>query len=139
MEKANKEYQENNRKLKDRLKGKSVLQSTQHSIWDLISIEVTKFWGEIKRLEAKKAYIYSALDKYRKDNEQLYMMHKDPVPKAQTVIKFLKFSSDEALIAFKILDRFQIIHSVQRIIDKDVALQKVKARIEELQKEIKEV
>ena len=32
-----------------------------------------------------------------------------------------------------------MIHSVQRIIDKDATLQKVKARIEELQKEIKEV
>lgn len=67
------------------------------------------------------------------------MMHKDPVPKAQTVIIFLKFSSDEALRAFKIFDRFQMIHSIQRIIDKEVALQKVQSRIEELQKEIKEV
>ena len=44
LEKANKEYQEKNTKLKDKLKGKSILQSAQHSIWDLISIEVTKFW-----------------------------------------------------------------------------------------------
>lgn len=99
LEKANKEYQEKNTKHKDRLKGKSVLQSAQHSIWDLISIKETKFWGELKRLEAKKAYIYSALEKCRKVNEQLYMMHKDPVPKAQTVIKFLKFSSNEDLRA----------------------------------------
>ena len=32
LEKANKEYQEKNTKLKDRLKGKSILQSAQHSI-----------------------------------------------------------------------------------------------------------
>ena len=101
LEKANKQYRKKNTKLKDRLKGKSVLQSTQHSIWDLISIEVAKFWGELKTLEAKKAYIYSALEKYRKDNEQLYMMQKDPVLKAQTMIKFLKFSSDEALRALQ--------------------------------------
>ena len=61
LEKANKEYQNKNTKLKDRLKRKLVLQSAQHSIWDLISIEVTKFWGELKRLETKKDYIYSAL------------------------------------------------------------------------------
>ena len=67
------------------------------------------------------------------------MMHKDPVPKAQVVIKFLKFSSDEALKAFKILDRFQMIHFIQRILDKEAALQKAKARIEELQKKIKDV
>ena len=91
LEKDNKENQERNTRLKDRIKGKIVLQSTQHSIWDLISIEVTTFWGELKRLEAKKAYIYLALEKYKKDNEKLYMMHKDPVPKAQSVIKFLKF------------------------------------------------
>lgn len=112
MEKANKEYQEKNTNLKDRLKGKSILQSTQHSIWDLISIEVTNFWGELKRLKSNKAYIYSALEKYRKANEQLYMMRKDPVPKAQSIIKFLLFSSDEALRAFKIPNRFQMIHSV---------------------------
>ena len=60
----------------------------------------------MRRLETKKAYIYSALEKYKKANEQLYIMHKDPVPKSQVVIKFLKYSSDEALRAFKIPDRF---------------------------------
>ena len=104
--KANKEYQDKNPKLKDKLKGKSVLQSAQHSIWDLISIEVTKFWGELSRIETKKAYIYSALEKYKKANEQLYITHKDLVHKAQVVIKFLKYSSDESLRAFKIPDRF---------------------------------
>ena len=38
LEKANKEYQEKNTKLKDRLVGKFVLQSTQHSLWDLIVV-----------------------------------------------------------------------------------------------------
>ena len=123
LEKANKEYQDRNTGLKDRLKGKSVLQSAQHSIWDLIIVEVNNFWGELKRLEAKKAYIYSALEKYRKANEQLYMMHKDRVPKVHSVIKFLKFASDEALRTFKIHDRFQMIHLVQKIVDKDIAIQ----------------
>jgi hypothetical protein len=67
------------------------------------------------------------------------MMHKDPMPKAQSVIKFLKFSSNESLRAFNISDRFEMIHSIQRIIDKDISLQKVKAKIKALQKEIKEV
>ena len=58
LQKANKEYQEKITKPKERLKVKSVLQSTQLSIWDLISIEVAKFWGELKISEAKKAYIY---------------------------------------------------------------------------------
>lgn len=106
LEKANKEYQDRNVNLKDRLKGKPILQSAQHSIWDLILVKVTKFWGELKRLEATKAYIYSTLEKYRKDNKQLYMMHKDHVPKAHSIIKFLKFSFDEALRSFKIHDRF---------------------------------
>ena len=66
-------------------------------------------------------------------------MYKDPVPKEQSIIKFLKFSSDESLRDFKIPNRVQLIHSVQRIIDKDIALQKVKVKIGELQKEIKEV
>lgn len=80
----------------------------------------------MKRLEAKKSYIYSALEKYRKANEQLYMMHKDPMPKAHSVIIFHKFSSDEALRDFKIHDRFQMIHSVQKIIGKDAAMKRSK-------------
>ena len=44
LEKDNREYQDMNARIKDRLKGELVLQSTQHSIWDLISVEVTKFW-----------------------------------------------------------------------------------------------
>ena len=43
LEKYNKEYQEKNTKLRDKLKGTSILQSSQHSIWDLTAIEVTKF------------------------------------------------------------------------------------------------
>ena len=58
-----KEYRDKNANLKDRLMGKYVLQSAHHSLWDLIAVEVTKFWGELKRLEAKEAYIYSTLEK----------------------------------------------------------------------------
>ena len=125
---SNKEYQEKNAMLKDRLVGKYVLQSTQHSLWDLIVVEVTKFWGELKRLEAKKDYIYSTLEKCRRDNEQLSLIQKQHVGKALSVIKFLKFSSDEALRAFKIQDRFQMIHAVQKNVDKDNAMKKVKEK-----------
>ena len=90
-------------------------------------------------METKKAYIYLALEKYKKANEQFYIMHKDPVPKSQADINFLKYSSDEALRAFKIPDIFQMIHLVQRIVDKEMALQKVKSKIEKLQKDIKEL
>ena len=69
MEKANKEYRDKNTKLKDKLRGKSILQLTQRSIWDLIAVEVTKFWGQLKILEERKAYIYSALEKYTRANE----------------------------------------------------------------------
>ena len=44
LEKSNKEKQEKINRLKDRLMGKEVLKSAQHSLWDLISIEVNKFW-----------------------------------------------------------------------------------------------
>ena len=37
--------------------GKSILKLAQHLLWDLIAVEVTKFWGELKRSEARKAYI----------------------------------------------------------------------------------
>ena len=132
LKKANKEYQDMNARIKDRLKGKLVLQTDQHSIWDLISMEVTKFSGELKRLEDKKAYIYSSLEKYRKANEKLYMMHKDPMPKARSVIKFLKFFSYEYFRAFKIHDKFQMIHSVEKTVHTDTTMQKVKFKIEEL-------
>lgn len=67
----------------------------------------------------------------------MYLIHKDHVGKAHSVIKFLKFSSDEALRDFKIQDRFQMIHSIQRIVDKDNVMTKVKVKIKDLQKEIK--
>lgn len=65
LDKINKERLEKINKLKDRLIGKKLLKSTQHSLWDLISVEVNKFWKELKRMEVKKAYIYSALDKHK--------------------------------------------------------------------------
>ena len=43
LEKLNKEKQEKISRLKDRLLGKEVLKSAQHSLWDLVSIEVNKF------------------------------------------------------------------------------------------------
>ena len=114
--------------------GKYVLQSAQHSLWDLIAVEVTKFWRELKRLKSKKDYIYSTLEKCRRTNEQLYLIQKELVGKEQFVIKFLKFSSNEALRAFKIQDRFQMIHYVQKIVDKDNAMKKVKEKTKDLQK-----
>ena len=51
LEKKDKEMLEKINKLKDRLMGKEVLKSTQHSLWDLISIEMNKFWKELKRME----------------------------------------------------------------------------------------
>ena len=60
-------------------------------------------------MEAKKAYIYSSLEKHKLATQQLDHVHKEPVGKAQSVINFLKFSSDEALQAFKVNDRYQTI------------------------------
>ena len=71
MEKENKEYQEKNVKLKYRLIGRPTLQSSQHYLWDLITVEVAKIWEELKRLEAKKSNIYSALDKCTIAREKL--------------------------------------------------------------------
>ena len=58
--------------------------------------------------------------------------------KAHSVINSLKFSSDEALRAFKTRAKFQMIHYVHKIVDKDNALQKVKVKIEYLKKDIKD-
>ena len=68
LERKNKEKKKvkrssNQPRLKNILLGKEVLKSAEHFLWDLISIEVNKFWSELKRMEAKKAYIYSALEK----------------------------------------------------------------------------
>ena len=79
LEKYNQQKQENIDKLKARLKRKEALQSTQHSLWDLISVEVNKFSSELGRMEAKKPYIYSTLEKYKLAIEQLAHVHKDPI------------------------------------------------------------
>ena len=97
MEKSNKEMDDKINRLKDKLLGKEVLKSTKHTLWDLVSIEVNKFWKELRRMEVKKSYIYSALDKHKLATEQLAHLHKTPAEKAQIVINFLKFSSDETL------------------------------------------
>ena len=83
-------------------------------------------------MEAKKAYIYSALEKYKLATEQLAHVHKETVEKAQSIINFLKFSSDEALQAFKVNDRYQTIMLVKRVIDKDELIRKVHNRNEAL-------
>ena len=57
-------------------------------------------------MEVKKTYIYSTLDKHKLATEQLARLHKAPAEKAQIVINFLKFSSDETLQAFKVNDRY---------------------------------
>ena len=71
LEKENKEYQEKNAKIKDRLIRSHSLQSAQHYLWDLIAVEVAKIREEMKRLEAKKSYIYLALDKCTIAKEKL--------------------------------------------------------------------
>lgn len=83
-------------------------------------------------MEVTKAYIYSALDKHKLATEQLAHLHKTPTKKAQIVINFLKFSSDETLQAFKVNDRYQTIMLLQRIIDKDELTKKVRKKIETL-------
>ena len=78
MDKTNKERLEKINKLKNRLIGKELLKPSQHSLWDLISVEVSKFWKELRRMEVKKAYIYSTLDKHKLATEQLAHLHKTP-------------------------------------------------------------
>ena len=51
LDKSNKERLEKINRLKDRLIGKELLKSTQHSLWDLISAEVSKFWKELNKME----------------------------------------------------------------------------------------
>lgn len=90
-------------------------------------------------MEAKKAYIYSSLEKHKLATKQLAHLHKEPVEKAHNVINFLKFSSDEALQAFKVDDRYQTIILLKRVIDKYELIRKVHNRTEALQKEINEI
>ena len=89
-------------------------------------------------MEAKKAYIYSAIENisWLLSN---WLIHKEPVEKALSVINFLKFSSDEALQAFKVTDRYQTIILVKRVINKNELIRKMHNRTEPLQKEIKEI
>ena len=95
--KENKEYEEKNAKLKDRLIGRLAPQSSQHYLWDLIAVQVAKIWEELKRLEAKKSYIYSDLDKCTIAKEKLQQLHQKPIQKVLSSIKYLKFSYDDAL------------------------------------------
>ena len=139
LDKSNKEKLEKINRLKDKLIGKELLKSTQHSLWDLISVEVSKFSKDLKRMEVKKYYIYSALDKHKLATEQLAHLHKSPVKRARVTINFLKLSSEEALQAFKINDRYQMILLLQRVIEKEELIQKVHDKCKFLQEEIKAI
>jgi hypothetical protein len=139
LDKSNKEKLEKINRLKDRLIGKELLKSTQHSLWDLMSVEVSKFWKDLKRMEVKKAYIYSAIDNRKLATEQLSHLHKSPVERARVAINFLKLSSEEALQAFKITDRYQTILLLPRVIEKEELIQKVHDKSKALQEEIKAV
>lgn len=119
--------------------GKELLKSTQHSLWDLITDEVSKFSKDLKRMEVKKSYIYSALDKHKLATEQLAHLHKSPVERARVTINFLKLSSKEALQAFKITDRYQTILLLQRVIEKEELIQKVHDKCKVPQEEIKTI
>ena len=55
------------------------------------------------------------------------------------VIKFLKYSSDATLQAFKMNDRYQTIMLLQRVVDREDLSNKVYTKIEVLQKEIKDM
>ena len=137
LEKENKEYRDKIDELKIILIGKPSLQSPQHSLWDQISVEVGKMWDELKKLETEKAYIYLALDKCEVSKEKFQQLHKQPMEKALSAIKILKFPSQDALKTFNIQDGFQIILKAQKIVDKDSSMQKVIAKTEVPQKEIK--
>ena len=139
LDKSNKEKLEKINRLKDRLMGKELLKSTQNSLWDLIIVEVSKFWKDLKRMEVKKSYIYSALDKHKLATEQLAHLHKSPVERARVTINFLKLSSEEALQTFKINDRYQTILLLQRVIDKEELIQKVHDKCKVLREEIKTI
>ena len=65
LDKTNQERLEKIAKLKTRLMGRDLLKSTQHFLWDLILGEVGKFWKDLRRLEVKKSYIYSALERHK--------------------------------------------------------------------------
>lgn len=74
--------------------GKELLKPTQHSLWDLVTVEVSKFWKDLKRMEVKKAYIYSALDKHKLATEQMAHLHKSLLKRARVAINFLNLSSE---------------------------------------------
>ena len=64
-------------------------------------------------------------------------MHKTPSKRAKIAINFLKLSSEEALQAFKITNRYQTILLLQRVIENEELIQKVHDKSKVPQEEIK--
>ena len=137
LDKANQEKSKKISRLKTRLMVRDLLKSTQHFLWDLVSGEVGKFWKDLRRLEVKKSYILTALERHKLATEQLAHLHKSPVEKAQSTITFLKFTSDEYLHNFKVEDRFQTIFLLQRVVEKGELIQKVHANVKHFKKKSK--
>ena len=114
--------------MKITLIGRPTLQSTQHSLWVHISVEVAKMWDELNKLETKKDHIYSALDKCGVAKEKLQQLHKQPMEKALFAIKILNFSSQDALKKFNFKIGFKSYSKLKRLLIKLVECKRSKNR-----------
>ena len=108
-------------KLKEKLKGYSVLKSTQNAIWDIIIDGVAKLWPELQDYEKRKAHVSSALYKERSANNLLLQLDTKAEEITLKAIKFLKHCNHEALAVPQITDRFRFMSKAQKIVEKSKA------------------
>ena len=125
-------------RLKEKLKGYSMLQSTQNAIWDIIIDEVNKLWPDLQDYEKKKTYVSSAFYRERSANNLLLQLDTKVEEIALKAIKFLKHCNREALAVLQITDRFKFMSKAQKIVEKSKARQKLQEKISVLQKDIKQ-
>ena len=134
VQQENKTLQEKVSKHKIKLRGQLPLQGAKHFLWDLIAIEITKFWEYVYFIEEKDALTSTTLLKFEIVNETL---QKKPMNKAQNAINFLSQTSNSTLATLGVKDRFSIIIWAKRFLEKHKLVNNVHAKAKQMDKGVK--
>ena len=107
--------QEKLAKCKIKLKGKNALQGANHSLWDTLVVDITKFRQYFNPVEEKNVVAITALQKCTIVNETLSRRSCETY---QNAINFLNLVSNVQLETLGAKDKTAIIVGARKVIEK---------------------
>jgi hypothetical protein len=135
LHRENQDLQERVNKLKNRLKGKTLLQGAKHIIWDAIVVEATKFRVYLNFINDKDNMVATARNRCKVVNE---VLAKKPSEWAQNAIDLLNAIPTVDLPTIGVKDRTALIISARRIIAKHNLLRSVQNKAMQMEQSIQE-